>query len=172
MHKDSSVIRFSNFEDLDFTNLMGVYEESNFENSIELYPNIDKVEALNKVILNFKNFLEKDFFKRNKAEYFIRLNDKVEDGNIQYISAARVHRLEDNNILIESMETKKEYRNRGFAKSILRSIVEAFDEDTVFISKISEKNKASIKTHESLGFHQDSMDLNIAIYKYNKKNFK
>lgn len=132
--------------ELRFFSLMSVYEESNRENGEEFYPHLSKQEQLLQAEQDFYNYLHDGFFPQANAAYFIW----SEQG--QYVSALRLEPYQDG-LLLEALETSPEYRGRGYAKQLIRAVLEAAEYDKIY-AHISRRNAASIAVHTACGFRK------------------
>ena len=134
---------FYRLDNIRFGELMCVYEEGNRENADIRYANMDRNAALLQVEQDFFAYLNEVFFVQKNAKYYILIE------NNKYVCAARMEPYADG-YLLTGLETRPEYRRRGYAKKLLREIV-GFVEQTIY-SHVMKDNLASLKTHYSCGF--------------------
>ena len=130
---------------LNFEQLMEVYEEGNRENGKENYP-LDSTEAqLDKAIWDFAVYLREDFFRVKGAYYAIW----EEDGC--YKSALRMEPYEDG-WLLEALETHPSCRRQGYAKKLVCSVLAQIPSHICIYSHVGKHNTASMATHLCCGF--------------------
>lgn len=127
---------------LDFSQLMAVYEEGNLENARELYPHLPQGQALLQAEQDFYHYLCHDFFTVPDAYYAIW----QEKGS--YVSALRIESYRDG-VLLEALETHPQYRRRGFAQALIRAVLPL---EKKIYSHVGKKNAASLGVHEKCGF--------------------
>lgn len=132
--------------ELQFSSLMTVYEESNRENGAEFYPHLSGEEQRLQAEQDFYNYLHDAFFRQRNAVYFMW----SEQG--QYVSALRLEPYQDG-LLLEALETSPEYRGKGYAKQLIRAVLEAAEYDIIYVH-ISRRNAASIAVHTACGFRK------------------
>lgn len=89
-----------------------------------------------------------DFFCNLHGSYFILIEDSA------YVSAVRAQKFEDG-ILISGLQTKREQRNKGYAKCLLKCVCDEIRRggDVPIYSHVSEKNSVSLAVHRSCDFH-------------------
>lgn len=138
---------FLSLGDLHFGRLMAVYEEGNRENARAFYPNLDANAAILEAEQDFYAYLRDVFFTQEGAFYGIW------EENGQYISALRMEPYADG-FLLTALETRPDCRGRGYAKMLIRSIVEALD--VPVYSHVRKDNSASLKVHAACGFQRIS----------------
>ena len=145
------LLRFDNFEELDFPGLMAIYRESNEENAAEFYPDCrDPEEGRKMVEERFRGYLEDDFFTRPGTRYYVlRRGD-------EWVSAVRLFPVpeRDNCWYAEALETRPDRRREGAAYELLRALFEELSRDGTFeiTDSVSKKNEASLKLHKACGF--------------------
>lgn len=132
--------------ELSFSELMAVYGESNLEIGRERWPRELRGRQLLLAEQDFYNYLSQVFFRTQGAVYLVL----EERGH--YLSALRLEPYRDG-LLLEGLETTPDYRNRGFARQLLRAALEAFDGVRIY-SHVSKRNVPSRKVHESCGFRK------------------
>lgn len=138
------LLYFEKLKDLDFRQLMDIYEESNLENGNEMYHFVSDNLKLLYAEQSFYQYLSECFFPTAGAKYAVWLEEE------RYVSALRLEPYQDG-LLIEGLETRPDMRNRGFAKKLLFS-VRASTGETPLYSHVAKKNLASVRTHLSCGF--------------------
>lgn len=138
---------FTKLEELAFGKLMQVYRESNLENALERYSNMDKNAALLNAEQDFYVYLRDCFFKTDGAFY------AVWEENGQYVSALRMEPYQDG-MLLEALETSPEYRQRGYAQKLIIAALEEADGKTY--SHVNKKNIQSLSVHLKCGFEKIS----------------
>ena len=140
-------------KDLNFGQLMSVYEESNRENGQEFWPDLPEGQQLLQAEQEFYQYLQACFFKTEGAFYALWSE------NGKYVSGLRLEPYQDG-LLLEALETAPEARRNGYAKMLIRA-VQDLPEIRKIYSHVHKKNTASIKTHESCGFRRI---LDYAVY--------
>ena len=125
---------------------MSVYEEGNLKNGMEFWPDL----SVNEQILNAENdiyqYLSEIFFAQTDAVYCIL----CEDG--EYRSALRLEPYQDG-LLLEALETSPDHRRKGYARSLLRAVLDMPLEKKIY-SHVSKNNVPSLKVHEKCGFRR------------------
>ena len=132
--------------ELDFGQLMAVYEEGNLENGAELWPELSQGQQILRAEQDFYQYLRECFFATEGAIYALW----VIDG--QYVSALRLEPYQDG-LLLEALETAPEHRHKGYASKLIRAVLEWVGNQKVY-SHVSKRNAASLRTHEKSGFHR------------------
>ena len=132
--------------DLDFRQLMDVYEEGNLENAAEFFPHEPKEQWLLLAEQSFHQYLRECFFKTEGAYYALWLIDG------RYVSALRLEPYRDG-LLLEALETKPDERKKGYGSELVTAVL-AYVGDTKVYSHVSKRNAASLRTHEKCGFHR------------------
>ena len=135
--------------DLKFGKLMSVYEESNRENSLELYSGLENNIALINVEQDFYAYLRDVFFTTMGAFY------AVWEEKGEYVSALRMEPYCDG-LLLEALETAPNCRRKGFAKALINAVLERLKHRGGFkvYSHIGKCNSASLSVHKECGFCQ------------------
>lgn len=132
--------------ELNFRQLMDVYEEGNLENAAEFYPNAPKNQWPLLAEQAFHQYLKECFFPTHGARYCIWV---VED---KYVSALRLEPYQDG-LLLEALETLPTERQKGYATALVKAVLAHCPNEKIY-SHVGKKNLASIKTHESCGFRR------------------
>ena len=143
------LIKITEYQKIDTRNLMDVYSESNYENTDYFFPDeADKEAAVQKVEAGFLDFLKNDFFNNTSATYWILEINGV------YVSALRTCMIQKGQYYLEALETRPDYRRKGYGTILLSSVIDSLKENGSFrlCSCVSKKNIASLKTHEKSGF--------------------
>lgn len=135
-----------NLGQLDFSQLMAVYEEGNLENGGELYSGLPQGQALLRAEQDFYQYLRHDFFAVNGAYYAIWQENEM------YVSALRIEPYKDG-VLLEALETHPKHRRKGFAEKLIREVLPM--EPKVY-SHVGKRNAASLRVHEKCGFYRIS----------------
>lgn len=139
---------FQNLSDLNWEQFFAVYRESSLENAAEWYPELSEQEALEKYETGYRDYLLGDF----QSEHGILL---VISKDGIYRSALRLLPQEENEYLLEALETHPNYREMGFGKCILHETMLYLHRNhpgCSVCSYVSIKNKISIQTHRAAGF--------------------
>lgn len=147
---------YDRLQDMDFAALMAIYVEGNQENAAERYPQEPAAYGIMLAEQDFYQYLRKCFFPAPGARYAVW----VENG--MYVSALRLEPYQDG-LLLEALETKPEKRHNGYAKALIRAVLQQLKAQggTPVYSHVSKRNIASIRTHESCGFRRI---LDYAVY--------
>ncbi len=103
---------------------------------------VDTLEAYNEMT----EYLREDFFRTQGAFYAIAGD---------YDCGLRVEPYRDG-FLIEALQTKAELQNQGYAKTLLRCVLQSdmFPEGAAIYSHIHKKNAPSLAVHTACGFTQ------------------
>ena len=147
--KRTMLIRITEYQKIDPGKLMDVYSESNYENTDYFFPDeTDKEVAVQRVEAGFLDFLKNDFFNKAGAAYWIlEINDV-------WVSALRTCKIQEGLYYLEALETRPDYRRKGYAALLLSSVADSLKENGPFrlCCCVSKKNTASLKAHEKSGF--------------------
>lgn len=130
--------------ELNFRQLMDVYEEGNRENARELYPHLPEGQGIAEAEQDFYTFLKEGFFRNPDAFYGVWTEADC------YVSAMRMEAYRDG-WLVEAVETKPSCRRHGFAHKLMNAVFDYLQEGKVY-SHIHKKNLPSQRLHEGLGF--------------------
>ena len=131
--------------ELNFSQLMGVYEEGNLENAELFFSDLPRGQQILQAEQSFYQYLRESFFFTDGAVYAVW----IENG--QYVSALRLEPYEDG-LLLEALETAPDQRRKGYAEKLLRAVQEKFPQK--IYSHVSKKNTASLHVHEKCGFQK------------------
>lgn len=133
-------------KDLDFRQLMDVYEEGNLENAAELWPEEPEGQQLLLAEQSFHQYLRECFFPTEGARYCVW----IVDGS--YVSALRLEPYQDG-LLLEALETKPGQRRKGYAVALVKAVLSEAGDRKIY-SHVGKRNTASLKTHENCGFRR------------------
>ncbi len=146
--------RIDRLGNLQFGQLMMVYEESNRYNGEENYPYLSREEQLMAAEQDFYRYLEV-FFKEYDGFVLI-----LSHGS-RYLSALRAERYKDG-YLLEALETLPDQRNKGYGEELVRALLAWANERNIPIySHVSKSNFPSLSVHKKCGFHKV---LDYAVY--------
>lgn len=132
--------------ELDFSQLMAVYEEGNRENAAQLHPNLSEGQGLLQAEQDFYQYLRYEFFAAAGAYYAIWQE------NGKYCSALRIEPYKDG-VLLEALETAPEQRRKGYGEKLMRAVLPM---EKKIYSHVSKRNAASLGIHEKCGFRRIS----------------
>ena len=132
--------------DLNFRQLMDVYEEGNLENAALFFPDEPENQWPLLAEQAFYQYLQECFFAADDAIYAIWIE------NDRYVSAARLEPYQDG-LLLEALETIPNQRGKGYATALLLAILNEFSHKKIY-SHVGKKNFASLRTHEKCGFYR------------------
>ena len=133
-------------KDLDFRQLMEVYEEGNLESAAEFYPEAPENQQLLLAEQAFYQYLRECFFPTEGAVYAVW----VENG--RYVSALRLEPYQDG-LLLEALETAPAHRRKGYAAALVTAVLQELGGRKVY-SHVGKRNTASLKVHEKCGFQR------------------
>ena len=131
---------------LHFGSLMTVYAESNRENGEEFYPHLPPEQQVFQAEQDFYAYLREVFFPTDGAVYYVW----SEKG--QYVSALRLEPYQDG-LLLEALETAPEFRGRGYAKKLIRAVLDTADFEKIYVH-IHRRNATSAAVHTACGFRK------------------
>ena len=135
-------------KDLDFRQLMEIYEEGNLENAEIFYSDAPQNQWLQLAEDAFYQYLRETFFQTPGAVYAIW----TEGG--RYVSALRLEPYRDG-LLLEALETDPRHRNEGYAAALIRAVLKELKGKRVY-SHVGKRNAASLAVHEKCGFYRIS----------------
>jgi GNAT superfamily N-acetyltransferase len=132
--------------DVDFRQLMDVYEESNRISGSRFYPELSENLQTLYAEQDFYSYLEQ-YFRTPTARYAIWLDKK------RYVCALRIEPY-NVGLLLNALETAPEARNQGYAKCLLKAVLDNLRSNGggILYSHISKNNFPSIKIHLDCGF--------------------
>ena len=131
-------------KELNFSQLMAVYEEGNRENALEFWPKMEENQRMIRAEQEFYQYLKQVFFPVKGTCYCIW------EENGSYVSALRLEPYRDG-LLLEALETHPDYRKKGHATRLIYAVQQTFGSEK-FYSHVSKRNRASLRTHEICGF--------------------
>lgn len=133
---------------LQFSQLMGVYEEGNTENGRDFYPNVSPAEQLLLAQQDFYAFLQ-EFFRLPGSFCAVLAEDGV------YAAALRIEPYRDG-LLLQGVETKPAYRKMGLATQLLLATASHIKENCPgkLYSHVHKRNLASLALHRKCGFEK------------------
>ena len=143
------LLKIEKYCDLNKRKLMDIYAESNFENTDYFFPDeSDKETAVRKVEESFLDFLKNEFFLQNEAAYWV-----LEENGVWY-SALRTCKVLNGPYYLEALETRPDFRGKGYATQLLSNILDVLKKDGPFriCDCVSKKNTVSLRVHEKCGF--------------------
>ena len=132
-------------QELNFSQLMEVYEEGNRENGEIFYPDLPEGQQMLRAEQSFYQYLREGFFPVDGAVYAMWMENGV------YVSALRLEPYEDG-LLLEALETAPTQRRKGYAEKLIRAVQKQFPQK--IYSHVSRKNAASLMVHQKCGFRQ------------------
>ena len=131
--------------EVNFSALMGVYEEGNRENGALVHPGLPQGQQILRAEQSFHQYLKEVFFPTAGAVYAIWVENDI------YVSALRLEPYEDG-LLLEALETAPAHRRKGCAEKLIRAVQAEFPQK--IYSHVSTKNTASLAVHQKCGFRQ------------------
>lgn len=138
------LLRFDRLSKINFSQLMAVYAEGAAENGREFYPDLPAHQQIFRAEQDFYAYLQTGFFTEPQDVYCIWEENGV------YISALRLQQYQDG-LLLEALETHPSFRQRGYAKLLMQTVLEELKPAKVY-SHIGHKNLASQAVHIACGF--------------------
>lgn len=143
------IVIAENMKQLDFSQLMDVYEQSNLLSSMELDHRYSKHERLLQVEQDQYAYYQQEFFSQRGAFCAVW----VEQG--RYASALRMEPYEDG-LLLSGLETAPQLRGNGYATKLLKTTLAYLRENRKLnvYSHIHRKNSASLAVHKACGFYK------------------
>lgn len=131
-------------KDLDFRQLMNVYEEGNLENARESFSQLPLGQAVLEAEQDFYGYLKDSFFATPGAFYGIWTEDR------KYVSALRLEPYRDG-WLVEAVETAPSQRRKGYAAVLMAQVLTYLGQGKVY-SHVHKANTASLGLHRRCGF--------------------
>ena len=139
---------FKSLGQLPFGRLMEVYAEGNLENAKEFWPELSESQQMLRAEQEFYQYLREVFFSTPGAAYYIWENER------KPVCALRLEPYRDG-LLLEALETHPMHRRQGYAKMLVKAVLEAVGDQKVY-SHVGKRNIASLRTHVSCGFRRVS----------------
>lgn len=131
--------------ELNFEQMMEVYEEGNRENAESFWPDLSAHEQMLRAEREFYSYLQEDFFAVKGAYYAAWVDDGC------YMSMLRLEPYQDG-LLLEALETRPDSRQKGYATKLMQAVLQ--QETRKIYSHVSKHNTASLRTHEKCGFRK------------------
>ena len=131
--------------ELNFSQLMAVYEEGNRENASIFFPDLPEGQQMLRAEETFYQYLQEGFFAVPGAVYALWVENGV------YVSALRLEPFEDG-LLLEALETAPIHRRKGYAQKLILAVQEQFPQK--IYSHVRKKNAPSLAIHEKCGFRR------------------
>lgn len=150
--KSDMLMIATSLRQLNWSQLMALYEEGNRKNGEDLYPHLSAGQQLLHAEQDFYDYLKNGFFIQPGDRYCLWSEAGI------YVSALRLERYQDG-LLLEALETHPAYRGRGYAKKLVAAVLEGVDEKVY--SHISPRNGPSLAVHKACGFEKI---LNHSVY--------
>lgn len=134
---------------LNFTELMSVYTQSNAENGRAYYPGKDAQLQMMEAEQDFYAYLRGSFFAVPSSIYAVWEEER------KYISALRLEKYDDG-YLLAGLETHPDHRERGFAKKLINAVISYLQQRGIkkLYAHVSRSNTASVRLHEACGFQR------------------
>lgn len=157
------------WKELSFSGLMELYQEDNLEIGHDLWPDESEHRQIELAEQGFYQYLKEVFFTTPNAAYYLW----QEQG--RYVSALRLEPYRDG-MLLEALVTHPQERGKGYARKLVRSVLEATETRPVY-SHVGNNNYRSRRVHEVCGFCKTmdyavyadgSVSQNCATYRYEK----
>ena len=148
------LIRSRKLQEVSFGKLMEVYVEGCLERGQDLFPEETEARQIAIGEQEFYNYLNQVFFRTPGSLYAVW----EEQG--KYISALRLEPFQDG-LLLEALEPRPDRRQKGFAKKLITAVMAQANATRIY-SHVHKHNVASLRTHESCGFHV-SMDYALCV---------
>ena len=133
----------TSLQQLNWAQLMALYEEGNRENGEDLYPDCPPEQQLFLAEQDFYDYLRGEFFSQPGDLYCLWTVDGI------YVSALRLQKYQDG-LLLEALETHPGHRGRGYATALLQTVLRQIP-DQVY-SHVAKDNAPSLRLHEKCGF--------------------
>ena len=139
--------KICSMRDLQFSELMSVYEQTNREIAEDEYSHLDRNSGLIQAEQFAYQYLKDVFFQTPGAFYAVW----IEKGKM--VSAMRMEPYRDG-WLLEGLETAPEHRRKGYATSLMQAVLQQCKAEGKLpvYSHIAKKNRASICAHKKCGF--------------------
>lgn len=150
-----------NRNNLPFSALMEVYEESNRKTAQEEWPDLPEGFALQQAEQDFYHYLRDVFFKTASGFYALwEVQGKV-------VSAVRAEPYRDG-LLLEALETAPAHRRKGYGRALMLAVLEHTAGTTIY-SHIEKRNEPSIQLHTACGFVKEE---DFAVYIDGSVNYR
>lgn len=130
---------------LQISQFMEIYRESNMENAAIFFPYDPPGVALTMAEQEFVRYLRDDFFKNSEAFYAIWTEENL------WVSALRMEPYKDG-FLLEALETHPDHRKKGYATSLIKAVQQIVS--APIYSHVSKKNVSSLAVHKACDFHK------------------
>lgn len=134
---------------LDFEQLMHVFTESNNEKGAREYPHFSFQEQIRHVEQTSYTYLLNTLFANGSGFC------AVWEAEGRYVATLYVEPYMDA-LLLTSLETLPEARNKGYAKKLVSAVIEYLQKQGSYIifSHVEKRNYASLAVHRACGFSQ------------------
>ena len=131
-------------KELNFSQLMDVYQEGNHEDGRFLFPVMPEGLQMIHVQQDFHAYLMQFFFKTKGAAYYVWIQGGV------YVAAVRTEPYRDG-LLISALETKPCHRGFGYATNLLQAVCLEHCGTNLY-SHVGKQNRASLRVHKKCDF--------------------
>lgn len=137
--------------DLDFRQLMDVYEEMNRLNGKAQYPALSSGAQLIQAEQDFYGYLQECFFPTEGAFYAVWSPEG------RYAAALRMEPYRDG-LLLAALETAPQARGKGYAKALVKAVQAYLSEKKpgVVYAHVEKRNLPSLTVHYACGFQKIS----------------
>ncbi len=141
----------NNFNDLNFRQLMDVYQESNTKHGRMRYSNLYENLQIIYAEQDFYAYL-KIFFSVSGSRYAVWTVGGA------YKAALRLEPYNDDGLLITALETAPESRNKGYGTMLVREVLLELRKVGIkkVYSHVAKSNIQSLSLHRSCGFYEAS----------------
>ena len=132
---------------LNFSQLMEIYEESNILAGQESYPMLSYYSGIREAEQDFYDYLSSIFFRQDNSFYAVWLENGV------YVSALRLEPYRKH-LLLCALETAPHMRRKGYACKLLRAVIDYLMKQGsgIIYSHVSKHNVGSLNAHLKCGF--------------------
>lgn len=149
MYNNDIFLIVRSLRELDFRQLMDVYEQSNRQAGQENYPNLSEPQQLLMAEQDVYTYLKECFFKDPNACYAVW----APEGH--YKAAVRLEPYRDG-YLLTCLETAPESRRKGYGSNLLKAVILFLSEKgcSKLYAHIDKRNTASLAVHAACGFRK------------------
>ncbi len=130
-----------------FSSLPAIYQDGLRSSGSFQYPEEPKVQQEALAESDFLSYIRLDFFPRHGSLYALWEEDGI------FVSAARIEPYRDG-MLLSGLETAPDFRGRGCASRLLKSLLERLQEQGIprVYSHVRKNNVPSLVVHKRCGF--------------------
>ncbi len=143
------LIVFQAMNQINFGQLMDVYEETNHIRGEEEYPNLFPEERRVRIEQNLYAYIRENLYAQKNGFCCVWAPEG------RYVAALRMEQYKDG-WLLTALETDPAARNKGYGKALVNAVLTYMAEQgaSAIYTHVNKQNKASLAVHYACGFQR------------------